>query len=69
MTTTQEDSVNTSAAEGVALTRTATTVRLRPLFEGNNISFAIGFKHISVRPGCRSASSTRGTASASRSST
>ncbi|MEW2075160.1 hypothetical protein ACFZAG_26570 [Streptomyces sp. NPDC012403] len=29
-----------------ALLHTPTTARLRPLFEGNNISFAIGFKHI-----------------------
>ncbi|MBD0421113.1 hypothetical protein AB0L35_08255 [Streptomyces sp. NPDC052309] len=29
-----------------ALLQTPTTARLRPLFEGNNISFAIGFKHI-----------------------
>ncbi|MFI6641758.1 hypothetical protein [Streptomyces sp. NPDC050504] len=29
-----------------ALLETTTTARLRPLFEGNNISFAIGFKHI-----------------------
>ncbi|MFK0143764.1 hypothetical protein ACIQUZ_01625 [Streptomyces griseus] len=29
-----------------ALLETPTTGRLRPLFEGNNISFAIGFKHI-----------------------
>ncbi|MFF2650682.1 hypothetical protein [Streptomyces sp. NPDC058045] len=29
-----------------ALLQTPTTARLRPLSEGNNISFAIGFKHI-----------------------
>ncbi|OKK04795.1 hypothetical protein AMK26_16045 [Streptomyces sp. CB03234] len=29
-----------------ALLETTTRERLRPLFEGNNISFAIGFKHI-----------------------
>ncbi|MFJ7205950.1 hypothetical protein ACIQWR_20735 [Streptomyces sp. NPDC098789] len=29
-----------------ALLENPTTARLRPLFEGNNISFAIGFKHI-----------------------
>ncbi|OPF84602.1 hypothetical protein VT50_0200775 [Streptomyces antioxidans] len=29
-----------------ALLDAATTVRLRPVFEGNNISYAIGFKHI-----------------------
>ncbi|MEV7131043.1 hypothetical protein [Streptomyces sp. NPDC093260] len=29
-----------------ALLHTPTTARLRPLFEGNNISYAIGFKHI-----------------------
>jgi acyl-CoA thioesterase FadM len=29
-----------------ALLETPTTAHLRPLFEGNNISFAIGFKHI-----------------------
>ncbi|MGW0330952.1 hypothetical protein ACWD0J_03565 [Streptomyces sp. NPDC003011] len=36
----------TSHPAVTALLQTPTTVRLRPLFEGNNISFAIGFKHI-----------------------